>query len=51
MKQRTRPYKAYPDWRQREMRMLIWAIVVGGIAAAVTGFVIWLISRGGGTVN
>jgi hypothetical protein len=47
MKQRSRAYKSYPDWRQREMRMLIWALVIGGIAAAATGLTIWFISRGG----
>jgi cytochrome b subunit of formate dehydrogenase len=44
---RSHTYKAYPDWRQREMRMLIWALAVGGVAAAVTGVAIYFVSRGG----
>jgi hypothetical protein len=38
---RTRGPKTYPDWRQREIRMLYWALAVGGVAAAITGLVIY----------
>jgi hypothetical protein len=37
--------KNYPDWRQREMRMLIWSLAVGGVAAAITGLVIYLVNH------
>jgi hypothetical protein len=43
---RTRTYKTYPDWRQRESRMLIWAIAVGGVAAAIAALVIYFSNRG-----
>ena len=42
---RSRAYKNYPDWRQREMRMLIWAFAVGGLAAAITGLVIYFVNH------
>ena len=44
---RTRS-KNYPDWRQRESRMLIWSLAVGGIAAAITGLVIYFANHGRG---
>ncbi len=44
---RSRAYKSYPDWRQREVRMLLWALVVGAVAAAATGLTIYFVSRGG----
>jgi cytochrome b subunit of formate dehydrogenase len=44
---RSRAYKNYPDWRQREMRMLIWAIAVGGVAAAITGIVVYYANHRG----
>ena len=45
MKQRSRAYKTYPDWRQREMRMLLWAVAAGSLAAIAIGLAIWLVSR------
>ena len=45
MKQQTRSPKSYPDWRQRERRMLVWALAVGGVASVITGVLIYLISR------
>jgi hypothetical protein len=51
MKQRSRTYKNYPTWRQRESRMLLWALLVGAIAAVGAGLLVWLISRGGGAVG
>jgi len=47
MKQRSRAHKGYPSWRQRESRMLIWALTVGSVAAAVAGLLVWLVSRNG----
>jgi hypothetical protein len=44
---RSRAYKTFSDWKQREMRMLIWALSVGIIAAAAAGLTIWYISRNG----
>jgi hypothetical protein len=38
---RSRTYKNYPDWRHRDMRMIIWAFAVGVVAAAITGLVIY----------
>jgi hypothetical protein len=48
MKQKSRAYKSYPSWRQRESRMLLWALSVGTLAAAATGLVIWLLCRNNG---
>jgi len=48
MKQRSRAPKNYPNWRQREGRMLLWALTVGGLAAAAVGLLVWLISRTNG---
>lgn len=45
---RSRNYKAYPDWRQREFRFLLASIVVGAIAAAITALVIYFANRGRG---
>ena len=45
MKQRSRAYKSYPDWRQREARMFMWAIAVGGVAAVGTGIIIWFVNH------
>jgi hypothetical protein len=45
MKQHSHSYKSYPNWRERESRMLIWASAAGGFAATLVGVVIWLISR------
>jgi hypothetical protein len=44
---RSRAYKSYPDWRQRESRMLIWALAVGCIAAAAMTVVIYLVNHRG----
>jgi hypothetical protein len=44
---RSRTYKTFSDWKQRELRMLIWAVAVGIIAAAAAGLTIWYISRFG----
>jgi hypothetical protein len=38
---RSRAYKNYPDLRNREMRTLAWALVVGSVAAGITGLVIY----------
>ena len=48
MKQKSRAYRSYPNWRQRESRMLLWALAVGGVAAAITGLLVWLLSRNNG---
>ena|GEM_PF-4458647 len=45
MKQRSRTYKSYANWRQRESRMLLWALAAGGAASAAVGVVIWLVSH------
>ena len=44
MKQKSRAYKGYPDWRHREMRTLLWALAVGGVAAVAIGLLIYLMS-------
>jgi hypothetical protein len=44
---RSRAYKTFSDWKQREMRTLIWALAVGAVAAAVAGLLIWFVSRSG----
>jgi hypothetical protein len=43
---RTRTSRGYPDWRQREGRMLIWSLAVGAVAAAVAALVIYFGNRG-----
>ena len=48
MKQKSRDYKGYPNWRQREWRTLLWALAVGGVAAAAIGGLIYLMSRNHG---
>jgi hypothetical protein len=48
MKQTSRAHKSYPDWRQREKRMLLWALAVGGMAAMATGILVWYLSRNHG---
>ena len=45
---RTRAYKNYPNWRQRDIRTIIWSLAVGGIAAVVVGLVIYFANRGRG---
>ncbi|HWC58439.1 MAG TPA: hypothetical protein VHC44_02000 [Verrucomicrobiae bacterium] len=45
---RSRAYKTYSEWRQRELRMLPWVLAVGGVAAAVAGLTIYFVSRNGG---
>jgi hypothetical protein len=45
---RSRAYKSYPDWRQRETRVFLWAVAVGGVAAAVTAVVIYFANHGNG---
>jgi hypothetical protein len=40
----SRPYKSYPTWRQREMRFLILSLIIGLVAAAIAGGVIYLAS-------
>jgi hypothetical protein len=49
MKQKTRAYRGYPVWRRREARMLVWAFAVGGVAAIIAGFLVYFVSRDGGT--
>jgi hypothetical protein len=48
MKQKSRAYKSYPDWRRREARMLLWALAVGGVAAVIAGVLVYVVSRNGG---
>jgi hypothetical protein len=43
---RTRAYKTYPTPRQRELRFLALSLLLGIIASAVTGLVVYLVSRG-----
>jgi len=45
---RSRTYKSYPDWRQREFRFLLTSIIVGSIAAAIAGLVIYFSNHGRG---
>jgi hypothetical protein len=45
---RSRTYKTYPDWRQREFRFLLTSIVVGAIAAAIIALVIYFANRSRG---
>jgi hypothetical protein len=45
---RSRTYKSYPDWRQREFRFLLTSIIVGSIAAAIAGLVIYFANRSRG---
>jgi hypothetical protein len=49
MKQTARRYseRRYPDAQQRERRFLYLALGLGSIFAAMAGFVIYLVSRGG----
>jgi hypothetical protein len=39
---RSRAYKTYPTWRQRELRFLALSLAIGLAAAAITGLVIYL---------
>jgi hypothetical protein len=39
---RSRAYKNYPTWRQRDLRFLGLSLLIGLLAAAVTGAVIYL---------
>ena len=48
MNQKPRPHKSYPNWRQREARMLIWALAVGAVVAGLTGLLIYFMSRNTG---
>jgi hypothetical protein len=43
---RTRAYKNYPSWRQRDMRSLLLSLSIGAIAAAVAGTLIYFSNRG-----
>jgi hypothetical protein len=43
---RSRAYKTYSTWRQRELRFLALALVVGVIAAGIIGLVVYFASRG-----
>jgi ABC-type cobalamin transport system permease subunit len=43
---RSRAYKTYPTWRQRDSRMLLISVVVGLIAAAFMGVAIYFSNRG-----
>ena len=45
---RSRTYKSYPDWRQREFRFLLTSIVVGAIAAGIAVLVIYFANRNRG---
>jgi hypothetical protein len=45
---RSRVHKSYPSWRQRDTRSIILSLVVGIIAAAVTGVVVYFANRGRG---
>jgi hypothetical protein len=45
---RSRTYKSYPDWRQREFRFIVTSIIVGSIAAAIAGLVIYFANRSRG---
>jgi hypothetical protein len=45
---RSRTYKSYPDWRQREFRFLLTSLIVGSIAAAIAGLVIYFANHGRG---
>jgi hypothetical protein len=45
---RSRTYKSYPDWRQREFRFLLISLVVGAIAAGITVLVIYFANRSRG---
>jgi hypothetical protein len=45
---RSRTYKNYPDWRQREFRFLLTSLVVGIIAAAITAIVIYFANKSRG---
>ncbi|HWD90988.1 MAG TPA: hypothetical protein VG938_01435 [Verrucomicrobiae bacterium] len=42
----SRANKSYPTWRQRELRFLALALFIGLLASAVTGLVVYLVSRG-----
>lgn len=44
---RSRAYKTYPTWRQRELRFLALSLAIGLIAAGITGLVIYLASGRG----
>jgi hypothetical protein len=43
---RSRAYKSYPTWRQRDTRTFLMALAVGAVAAAITGLVVYFASRG-----
>ena len=45
---RSRTYKTYPDWRQREFRFLLTSLIVGAIAAAIVVLVIYFANRNRG---
>jgi hypothetical protein len=43
---RSRAYKNYSTWRQRETRFLALALVIGTLAAGIMGLVTYFASRG-----
>lgn len=42
----SRAYKTYPTPRQRELRFLVLSLIIGIVASAVTGLLVYLVSRG-----
>jgi hypothetical protein len=45
---RPRVHKSYPTWRQRDTRTFVMSLIVGSIAAAIAGVVVYYANHGRG---